>query len=124
VRATDGNVTGAGAASSRPSGRRALRRGRIRLVRLVRRDADGASTVEYGLLIALICAVLCIGVGFTLQKVFGDAVACFVAGLQGTPPTNCTTAGGGGGGGGTGGGGGGGGGIVPVSPSPSPTATP
>ena len=120
MRATDGNATGAGAASSRPSGRRALRRRRIRLVR---RDANGASTVEYGLLIALICAVLCIGVGFTLQKVFGDAVACFVAGLQGTPPTNCTTAGGGGGGGGTGGGGGGGG-IVPVSPSPSPTATP
>jgi hypothetical protein len=83
--------------------------------------------VEYGLLIALIAAVLCIGLGVTLQTVFGDAVQCFLAGLQGNAPTNCSpnTGGGGGGGGGGPGVGGGGGGGVPASPGPpSPTVTP
>ena len=117
MRVRDGHGAEAGAGPTRrPSGPRP---------RLVRLAAAGASTVEYGLLIALIAAVLCIGLGVTLQTVFGDAVQCFLAGLQGNTPTNCSpnTGSGGAGGGGAGTGGGGGAGV-PVSPSPTVTPTP
>jgi Flp pilus assembly pilin Flp len=91
------------------------------------RDERGASSVEYGLMIALICAVLCVGVGVTLNSVFGGVVQCFVGAHQGATPPNCPTTGGSvtvdsGNSGGAG---------VPaasptpsVTPTPSPTATP
>jgi hypothetical protein len=76
-------------------------------------------------MIALICGLLCIGVGVTLQRVFGDTLQCFLDGLQGSAPASCgSSTGGGGSGGGGGGGSGGGGGVLPVSPSPAVTATP
>jgi Flp pilus assembly pilin Flp len=87
VRARDGHGAEAGARPThRPPGRR------LRLLPLLRRDASGASSVEYGLLIALICGLLCVGVGVTVQKVFGDTVACFIAGIQGGSTANSTCA--------------------------------
>lgn len=112
MRARDGH--GARARSTRrPSGAR---------LRLVRPDVSGASSVEYGLMIALICAVLCIGLGVTIQKVFGDTLQCFMAGLQGSAATSCSS-GGSGDDGGTMTGTSTDGGPVPMS-SPSPTVSP
>jgi Flp pilus assembly pilin Flp len=88
----------------------------------------GASSIEYGLLIALIAAVLCVGIGVTVKTVFGDTISCLLAQFQGEDadtsscsvmtPHNVP----------------GGPGGTPVgtprpvpaspSPSPSPTATP
>ena len=101
-----------------------------------RRGSRGATAVEYGLLVAAICAVICIGVGVTLKTVLSQTVTCFIEEVQGTAATDasCQTSGSGGGGGGGGAGGGGGGGIgtvtpsasasPSVSPTPSPTTTP
>ena len=47
-----------------------------------RRGSRGASSVEYGLMIAAICAVLCVGVGVTLQLVFNSTLSCIVAQLR------------------------------------------
>jgi Flp pilus assembly pilin Flp len=86
------------------------------------RGSRGASSVEYGLMIAAICAVLCVGVGVALHSVFNSTLSCIVAQLGGGDTSSCS---GGAGGGGTGGGGTGGGGTLPtVSPSPSPSASP
>jgi Flp pilus assembly pilin Flp len=115
VRARDGRGAEAGARPTRrPSGPRG---------RLGEPDASGASSVEYGLLIALICGMLCVGVGVTLHQVFADTLSCFLAGIQGTSPTSCTPGPGDGGvGSDDGGRGRGDGGGIPMS-SPSPTVS-
>jgi Flp pilus assembly pilin Flp len=89
------------------------------------RGSRGASSVEYGLMIAAICAVLCVGVGVALHSVFNSTFSCIVGQLGGGDTSSCSGGAGAGGGGGTGGGGTGGGGTLPtVSPSPSPSASP
>lgn len=94
---------------------------------LRQRGSLGASSVEYGLIIALIGAVLCVGIGFSVKSMFDGVINCFVQNLQGISDPNCADTGGTGG---SGGGGGGGGGITPggvkptPTPTPSPTATP
>jgi hypothetical protein len=81
-------------------------------------------------MVALICAVLCVGLGVTLHAVFGGVFQCFLAGIQGATATSCTLnpAGGGSGGGGGGvfgdSGDSGGGGVPAASPSPTVTPTP
>jgi Flp pilus assembly pilin Flp len=96
-----------------------------RLGRL-RPGARGASSVEYGLLIALIAAVLCVGLGVAIKTVFADTIICVVAEFQGTAASNPTcdvvapnTVPGG-----PGGPGAPGGGPIPVSPTPTPTPSP
>jgi hypothetical protein len=84
--------------------------------------------VEYGLLVALIGGMLCLGIGATVKEVFGQSIQCFISTLQseGTPascPLADTTPGGTGGGGGGGGGGGPGGSGASPSPSPSPSTS-
>jgi Flp pilus assembly pilin Flp len=92
-----------------------------------RRGARGASAIEYGLLIAAICAVLCISVGVALKTALAKTVTCFMEEMQGTAATDpsCATggSGGGGGGGGGAGGGGGGGGGVPLTSSTTTSST-
>jgi Flp pilus assembly pilin Flp len=83
----------------------------------------GASSIEYGLLIAVIGALVCIGIGYSVKSLFEKTVTCFVSNLQGVSDPACE------GPGAAGDGGGGGGGVVPgiapsPSPSPSPTSTP
>src|SRR4051794_32626968 len=86
--------------------------------RVGRHGSRGASAVEYGLLIAAICALICIGIGVTLKTVLSGTVTCFLEQLQGTAATDasCGSPSGGPGDGG-------GGGIDPLD-SPSPTVTP
>jgi Flp pilus assembly pilin Flp len=131
---------------------RSLRDGRLAAVRAGRgglcvrtrrrlraRGSRGASSIEYGLLVALIGAALCIGIGYTLKAVFADTVCSLMAGVQGHDASSCPGSGNGDSGGGTGGSGGGGtgggGGTVPTvtpkatatptaTPTPTPTATP
>ena len=84
--------------------------------------------MEYGLLVALVGGMLCLGIGATVKEVFGQSVQCFITSFQSggaaascpltdTPPDG-TGSGGGGTGGGTGGGPSGSG------PSPSPSRSP
>jgi Flp pilus assembly pilin Flp len=88
--------------------------------RMRRHGSRGTASVEYGLLIALIGAALCLGVGVAVKTMFNDTVTCMLGNLPGqTPPSWC----GGSGSGGAGGGGGGGGGVVP-DPEPTPDPTP
>ncbi len=95
--------------------------------RLRRHGSRGMASVEYGLLVALIGAALCLGLGVTVKTVFADSIGCMLAAIQGQPaPAGCGGGGGGGGpggggngGGGNGGGGGGGGGPVTECPDGS-----
>ncbi len=89
-----------------------------------RRASRGSASVEYGLIVGLIGAVLCLGIGVVMQEVFADIGRCFLAQLQGQPaPAGC---GGGtdGVGGSTGGGSSGGSGGTSSSPTNSPTESP
>jgi Flp pilus assembly pilin Flp len=95
----------------------------VRVIRLRSpvRASRGSSSVEYGLLIALIGAVLCIGIGASVKAMFLPAVNCLFVNLQGASDPHCADpppA--------SGGGGGGGGGVVTgtVTGTPVPTATP
>ncbi len=87
--------------------------------------------MEYGLLVALIGGMLCLGIGATVKEVFGESIQCFLSAFQsgGTsdscPLTDTTSGGGGGGAGGDSGGGAGGSDPSPSeSPSPSPSESP
>jgi Flp pilus assembly pilin Flp len=92
-----------------------------------RRASRGSASVEYGLIIALIGAVLCLGIGVAVKSVFQETVTCFLEQLNssGTSP-ECADSGGTDGGGGTGGTGDGDGGGSSATPkaSPSGSATP
>jgi Flp pilus assembly pilin Flp len=98
--------------------------GRTRVLCLPLRSRSGrsrgASSIEYALMIALIAAVVCVGLGFTVRSMFENAIECFVANLQGVTGQGCV-------GGPPPGGDPGpiGPGITPgPTPSPSPSATP
>jgi hypothetical protein len=103
---------------------RPARHVRVVGLRLPFRGSEGTSSVEYGLLIALISAVLCIGIGASVKAMFLPAVNCLLVNMQGVTDPNCAnpnpSSGGGGGSGGTG--------VVagtpPPSPAPAPTPTP
>jgi Flp pilus assembly pilin Flp len=82
VRARTGRWARARARSSRPSS------GPRRLLDAA--GSLGASSIEYGLLIALIAAVLCVGVGVTIKTVFGDTISCLVAEFGGDDATDST----------------------------------
>jgi Flp pilus assembly pilin Flp len=47
-----------------------------------RRLSRGATSVEYGLLIAVIGGMLCLGIGATIQGVFEGTLTCFIAQFQ------------------------------------------
>jgi len=84
--------------------------------------------VEYGLIVALIGATLCLGIGAAVKTVFQDTITCFMQQMQGQGTSaECAADDGGTDGGGGSGGGGGGGTVDPdasPSPTPSPTTTP
>jgi Flp pilus assembly pilin Flp len=83
------------------------------------RVSRGASSIEYALMIALIAAVVCVGLGVTVRTMFENTLQCFVANLQGITGEGCV-------GGPPPGGDPGsiGPGITPgPAPSPSPSAT-
>jgi pilus assembly protein Flp/PilA len=63
----------------------------VRRVRSLRRKDDGATAVEYGLLVALIAVVLAAGawaLGNALQDRFNESAACV-----NTPAAECNPAG-------------------------------
>jgi len=105
---------------------RAARRGRVVRPRLRRHASAGSSSIEYGLLIALVGALLCLGIGYSVKSMFEGAIQCFIANLQGVTGEGCSSETGTTGGGGTG--------TVgpaispgpsaPPTPTPTPTATP
>jgi hypothetical protein len=97
---------------------RGARRGRGIPSRVRRHASAGTSSVEYGLLIALIGAMLCLGIGYSVKAMFLPAINCFFSNLQGVTDPGCASSPGpppGGGGG-------------PISPGPAitpgPSATP
>ncbi len=87
-----------------------------------RRASGGSASVEYGLIIALIGAVLCLGIGVAVKSVFQQTVTCFLEQLNSSGTSPECAAEGGTNGGGTGDPGGGGG--TTVTPSPSPSGSP
>jgi Flp pilus assembly pilin Flp len=93
--------------------------------RLAWRGSRGASTIEYGLLIVAVCAVLCVTVGVAVKTALARTVTCFMEEMQGTAATDpaCVPGGGAGGGGGGAGGGGGGGGGVPLTATSGSSTT-
>jgi Flp pilus assembly pilin Flp len=109
-------------ARDRERGERRLRRARPTLRA---RASRGSSSVEYGLLIALIGAVLCFGIGLAVKSMFLPVINCFISNIQGVTDPACADPGG------SGGGGGGSGPVGPAitpgpspAPKPTPTATP
>ena len=90
-----------------------------------RRASRGSASVEYGLIIALIGAVLCLGIGVAVKSVFQQTVTCFLEQLNssGTSP-ECAGDGGTDGGGGGSDGGGGTSGTPKATPSPSHSESP
>ncbi len=94
-----------------------------------RRASRGSASVEYGLLVGLIGAVLCLGIGVAVKSVLQDPFECLIAQMQGRSAPGCGDGGGVDGGGGTGGSGGTGGtsssptGSPTESPTPTPTPT-
>ena len=107
------------------------RRGDTGRARPRRSASRGAASVEYGLLVALIGGMLCLGIGATLKEVFGQSLQCFITSFEsGGSAASCplvgTTSGGTGssGGGGAGAGVGGSASSPSTSPGASPTATP
>ena len=92
------------------------------------RGSLGATAIEYGLLVAAICAGICLALGVGLRAGAFDKFNCLMEQFQGTATAdpNCVDSNGtnGGGGGGGSGGGGGGGGLPSPSPSVTPTPTP
>jgi Flp pilus assembly pilin Flp len=83
---------------------RVLARAGRALLRARLRGARGASSVEYGLLVALIGGAVCLGIGLTIKGVLQDAVcslmtqmsttACGGTGTSGPPGTDGGSGGG------------------------------
>jgi hypothetical protein len=93
---------------------------RVVRLRLRSRASPGASSVEYGLLIAVIGAVLCLGIGLSVKQMFLPVINCFISNLQGVTDPACNNPANA-----PGGGGGNPGPVSPgVTPGPSPSATP
>jgi Flp pilus assembly pilin Flp len=117
-----------------PSDRERVNRGLRAVRRRSRRRSPGSASVEYGLIVALIGAVLCVGIGITVKTVFEHAIYCFTVGMQGGSDPSCDDSGGvpsGPGDPGDTGNSGDPGGPLPVptdtstpSPSPSPSESP
>ena len=94
-------------------------------LRLRRHGSRGTASVEYSLLVALIGAVLCLGVGVAVKTVFQDTVACLLQQWQAESSPACAGGGVPPGGPGSGPGSGPGPGTSPTStPTPTPTQTP
>jgi Flp pilus assembly pilin Flp len=107
---------------------RLLARAGRAVLRVRVRSARGASSVEYGLLVALIGGAVCLGIGLSLKSVFQDAVCSLMSQLTSTSCGDTGTGPGipgtGDGSGGTTGPGGGGGPVPTVTPTPTPSPTP
>ena len=62
--------------------------------RLRRHGSRGVASVEYALLVGLIGAGLCLGIGATVKTLFDDSLNCFIAQIRGGTSASCSGGGG------------------------------